>query len=346
MPHSETIQKFALQGPFSVAQLAGLGLALAAVLAWLAWRWARDSGSWKKSASLLLLRLGALAVALWMLAGASTVTLRRDTRAKSLVFMVDSSASMGLVDPVDGSGETVRWTGTETKLRAAPPVAALDEVIGTLQSARSDAARLRVLTEGGDPDQRGQILWEQIHRSVDSAAASLRPAGLPGDPRRSRGGRGTGARRRLSQGRRQPDGFLEKDSGGQSPEDRLDETGAFITAAIQRIERQSHKLAAAYEKDAAGQDEPALALESKMSRNDKVAGWLDAAENSWLKEVADHASIERYTFCFRGAWPWPATIGARSCAPTTTRPPVPPIWPPPLTASPSTPPSNPWTPSS
>ena len=198
------------KGLSPLAQLLLLGLALAGIMAYLAWRWARDSGSWKKSAFLLLLRLGALAVALWMLAGASTVTVRRDTRAKSVLFMVDSSASMGLVDPVDGSGETVRWTGSDTKLRASPPVAALDEVIGTLQSARSDVARLRQLTEGGDPDQRGQILWDQIHRSVDAAADGLGPLRLPRHPRGRRGGRGTGPGRRLSQGQRRPDGFLEK----------------------------------------------------------------------------------------------------------------------------------------
>ena len=175
MTHSETIQKFALQGPFSVPQLLLLGFVLASLLAYLAWRWARDSGSWRKSAFLLFLRLGALAVALWMLAGASTVTLRRDTRAKSVLFMVDSSASMGLVDPVDGSGETVRWTPRETRLRASPPVPALDEVLGTLQSARSDATRLRLLTESGDPARHGPVLWEQIHHSVDAAAAALDP---------------------------------------------------------------------------------------------------------------------------------------------------------------------------
>ena len=210
MPHSETIQKFALQGPLSVVQLVLLGLAVAGIMAYLAWRWARDSGSWKKSAFLLLLRLGALAVALWMLAGASTVTVRRDTRAKSVVFMVDSSASMGLVDPVDGSGQTVRWAGSDAKLRASPPVAALDEVIGTLQSARSDVARLRQLTEGGDPDQHGQILWDQIHRSVACRRRRPWPARLPRHQRGRRSGRGTGPGRRLSQGQRRPDGFLEK----------------------------------------------------------------------------------------------------------------------------------------
>jgi hypothetical protein len=295
MPHSETIQKFALQGPLSASRLAVLGLVLAAILAYLAWRWARDSGSWKKSALLLFLRLGALSVALWMLAGASTVTVRRDTKARSLVLMVDSSASMGLVDPVDGSGEIVRWTGSDNKLRASPPVAALDEIIGSLQSARSDVARLRLLTEGGDPNHGGQVLWEQIHQSVDSAAAGLAP--LLSSVSRADPDAGSELDRVAAflKDNSAPMGSWQK-AAGKSPEDRLDETASFITAALQRIERQSVKLAAAYEKNSTDQDKAGLALQSKLSRNDKVAGWLDAAENSWLKDVADHASIERYTF--------------------------------------------------
>jgi hypothetical protein len=295
MQRSETIQRFALQGPFSVVQLVLLGLAVAGVMGYLAWRWARDSGSWKKSGFLLLMRLGALGVALWMLAGASTVTVRRDTRAKSVVFMVDTSASMGLVDPVDGSGQTVRWAGPEAKLRAAPPVGALDEVIGTLQSARSDVARLRQLAEGGDPGQHGQTLWDQIHRSVASAADGLGPLVSPVTGADAEAGAELGRVAAFLKGNAAPMGAW-KNAGGKSPEDRLDEAGAFITAALQRIERQSQKLAAAYEKDSAGQDKPGLALQSKLSRNDKVAAWLDEAENSWLKDVADHAGIERYTF--------------------------------------------------
>jgi hypothetical protein len=295
MPRSETIQKFALQGPFSVAQLVLIGLAIAAIMAFLAWRWARDSGSWKKSAFLLALRLGALGVALWMLAGASTVTVRRDTRAKSVIFMVDSSASMGLVDPVDGSGQTVRWTGSETNLKTSPPVLALDEVIGTLQSARSDVARLRLLAEGGDPEQHGQILWDQIHRSVVSAADGLGP--LVSSVTRADADAGAELDRVAAflKGNAAPMGSW-RIAGAKSPEDRLDEAGAFLTAAMQRVERQSQKLAAAYEKNSAGQDKPGLAQQAKLSRNDKVAGWLEAAEKTWLKDVADHAGIERYTF--------------------------------------------------
>jgi hypothetical protein len=295
MPHSETIQKFALQGPLTLTQLLLLGLALAGILGFLAWRWARDSGSWKKSAFLLLMRLGALAVALWMLAGPSTVTVRRDTRAKSVLFMVDSSASMGLVDPVDGSGETVRWTGSDSKLRASPPVAALDEVTGALQSARSDVTRLRQLTEAGDPDQHGQLLWDQIRRSVDDAADALGPLVPTVSRADADAGAELGRIAAFLKDNAGPMGSWKK-AGGKSPEDRLDETSAFITAAMQRIERQSLMLAAAYEKDTAGQDRTGLAQQSKLSRDDKVAGWLDEAENSWLKDVAGRASIERYTF--------------------------------------------------
>jgi hypothetical protein len=295
MPHSETIQKLALEGPLSLTHLLLLGSAIAVILGYLAWRWARDSGSWKKSAFLLLMRLGALAVALWMLAGASAVTVQRDTRAKSVVFMVDSSASMGLVDPVDGSGETVRWTSSDTKLASSPPVAGLDEVIGTLQSARSDVARLRQLTESADPFQHGAILWEQIQHSVEAAASALGPLVSPVTRADADAGAELGRVAAFLKDNSAPMGAWKK-TGGKSPEDRLDEAGAFITAALQRLERQSQKLAAGYEKNTAAQDKAGLAAQSKLSRNDKVAAWLNAAENSWLKDLADRAGIERYTF--------------------------------------------------
>ena len=89
-----------------------------------------------------------------------------------------------------------------------------------------------------------------------------------------------------------------KNAGGKSPEDRLDETAAFITAALQRLERQSQKLAAGYEKNTAEQDKTGLAAESKLSRNDKVAAWLNGSYNSWIKELDVHACIDLYNFSY------------------------------------------------
>jgi hypothetical protein len=295
MPHSETIQKFAFEGPLSVVQLVLVGLVVAGLMGYLAWRWARDSGSWKKSGFLLLMRIGALSVALWMLAGASTVTVKRDSKAKSVVFMVDSSGSMGLVDPVDGSGETARWTTADSKLGGTPPTATLDEVIGTLQSARSDVIRLRGLAETSDPYNHGQILWEQIHKSADTAVSGLES--VQSDVTKSDGIAGAEVGRVAS--------FLKdnvatmgiwKNGGGKAAADRLDEAGAVLTAAIERIGRQSQIMAANYEKNTSAQDKQGLAAQSKLSRNDKVANWLETAENSWLKDLSKRAAVERYTF--------------------------------------------------
>jgi len=295
MPHSETIQKFAFEGPLSVVQLVLVGLVVAGLMGYLAWRWARDSGSWKKSGFLLLMRIGALSVALWMLAGASTVTVKRDSKAKSVVFMVDSSGSMGLVDPVDGSGESARWTTADSKLRGAPPTATLDEVIGTLQSARSDVIRLRGLAETSDPYNHGQILWEQIHKSADTAVSGLES--VQSDVTKSDGIAGAEVGRVAS--------FLKdnvatmgiwKNGGGKAAADRLDEAGAVLTAAIERIGCQSQIMAANYEKNTSAQDKQGLAAQSKLSRNDKVANWLETAENSWLKDLSKRAAVERYTF--------------------------------------------------
>ena len=294
MPHSETIHKFALEGPLSVSHLVIIGLIIAGLMGYLAYRWARDSGSWKKSGFLLLMRLGALSVALWMLAGASTVTVKRDSKPKSVVLMVDSSASMGLVDPVDGSGETVRWTAADSKLHGAPPTGALDEILGSLQAARADVNRLRQLNETSDPYEHGPLLWQQIHKSAESSVSSLES--LSSDVSKADSTAGSEVGRVASFLKDSAAAMGSWKNGGKSAADRLDETGAFLTAAIERIDRQSQILAANYEKSTSTQDKVGLAAQSKLSRYDKIAAWLDSAEGSWLKEIGERANLERYTF--------------------------------------------------
>jgi hypothetical protein len=313
MPHSEIIRKFALQGPLSVAQLVLLGLVIVALSGYLAWRYARDTGSIKIALFLFLMRLGALLVVLWMLAGASLVSTRRDSRPKSVVFLVDGSASMGLVDPVDGSGETVRWSGENARLSGSPPTAALDETIGLLQSARSDVTRLRQLSEASDTDEHGEKIWKQIQKSAAAAAENLAaPAAAAAR---------ADAESAAELGRIEV--FLKENSTAMAPwkkgehqaqNDQLDAAAAFITAAIQRLERQSQSLAAAYEKNPATRNQAGLSSESKLSRSDKVAGWLDTAENSWLKDVAEHDNIERFTFS-SDVYPVPGTDWSQVMAP-------------------------------
>jgi hypothetical protein len=313
VPHSEIIRKFALQGPLSAGHLVLLGLVLIALMGYLAWRYARDTGSVKIATFLFLLRLGALLVVLWMLAGATVVSTRRDTRPKSVVFLVDGSASMGLVDAVDGSGETVRWGAPSAKLPASSPILDLDETLGLLQSARSDLIRLRQLTEAGDPNERAEVLWKQIQKSVVSATEDVSP--IASDAARTDAEAGAELARIAT--------FLKENSAALTPwkkgehqaqSDQLDAAALFINAAIQRIEHQSQSLAAAYEKNPATRNQAALTAESKLSRSDKVAALLDTAENSWLKDLADRDNIERFTFS-TDVHPVPGTDWSQVLAP-------------------------------
>jgi hypothetical protein len=257
------------------------------------------------------MRLGALVTVLWMLAGASVVSIRRDSRPKSVVFLVDSSASMGLVDAVDGSGETVRWSGP--KLSGAPPTAGLDETIGTLQSARSDVTRLRQLSDASDSDERAEKIWKQIQKSTAAAADALESSASEAGRKDAEAG---AELNRIEVFLKENTAALGSWKKGerQWQSDQLDSAGTFITSAIQRIERQSQTLAAAYEKNPATKNQPALAAESKLSRGDKVAALLDTAENSWIKDVADKDNIERFTFS-SDVYPVPGSDWSQALAP-------------------------------
>ena len=98
----ETVQKFSLDGPFSLGHLVAIGAVMALLIIFFAWRDYKTSGSHKLFAFLLLPRLIALTAVLWMLAGPSMVTMVREFKSKSVVILVDASASMGMVDAVDG----------------------------------------------------------------------------------------------------------------------------------------------------------------------------------------------------------------------------------------------------
>ena len=137
-PDTTTLQKFALEGPLSMGQLILLGSVVVLLIGVFAWRDYKAAASGKLLAFLILPRLVALLVALWMLAGPSVVKVARQFKPKSIVILADGSGSMGLVDTVDGSGNTLRWSAAQS----VPALATLDQVAGTLCSAQSAVARI------------------------------------------------------------------------------------------------------------------------------------------------------------------------------------------------------------
>ena len=136
-----------------------------------------------------------------------------------------------------------------------------------------------------------------------------------------------------------------KKAAGNSPEDRLDETAAFITAAT-----PAHRAPVPSswppptKRIPPARTKPAWPANPNCRRNDKVAGWLDAAEKSWLKDVANHATIERYTFSSYvlplAGNDWRKVLAHQQQPRRQFHRPRPP----PSIAPPSKPPNNPWTP--
>lgn len=292
--NTETIQKFALEGPLTMWQLIVLGTVAAVVICFFAWRDYKAAASRKLLAFLFLPRLAALLVALWMLAGPSVVTVERQFKPKSVVLLVDGSGSMGLVDSVDGSGNTLRWSAAQS----VPALATLDRVIGTLRSAQSAVGQIRQINKSADDSRRCKELWEQVRQSVNSAAdetgrLTFAAARSDSDARAELGRVASFLKEGLTHiSASQSTGSASR----QIQDDRLDEMGAFIEGGIRRVERLSQKLASLCEQTPLSSEQAAWAAESKLTRQEKVTAWLAAAEDSWLKDLETKARVLRYKF--------------------------------------------------
>jgi hypothetical protein len=305
MPPAQIIQKVAFDGPLSVGYLAALGAALALVTGFFVWREWRAGISAKLLAGLFFARLAVLAIVLWMLAGPSMLTIQRETQPKSVVFLVDSSASMGLSDPVDGSGSTVRWGAAEGALPGSPAaIPILDGIVGTLQSARGAVLELRQLNDEKETGALSAALWEQVRATMEGAAGELdRLAAETGRNDAETGAALARVPTFLKQGAQMAASRPREEAGRagdqgrrQAEEDRLDAVEAFLNDGFQRVDAAAQKLAARGEQTSGASGADALAAESARTRKEKTLAWLERAEGSWMKTLENKARVTRYTF--------------------------------------------------
>jgi len=283
---TQIAQKFALEGPLSVEKLIVIGVVLVLLVGIFAQRDYKAAGSRSLLAFLFLPRAVAVGIILWMLAGPTLMTMSRQFKPKSIVVMVDGSASMGLADGLDGSGNTLQWSA----MKDVPALATLDQVIGTLISAQSAVGRLRET-----PTPEG---WAQIKDWLGTATGDLSRVNLEAS-RIDAETRGELARASsfLTEGlARISESPLSSGATRQTQVDRADEWSSFIGGGLRRVERIAQKAAIQFEQNPPGGGKAALASESQESREDKVVGWLGRAEDSWLKDLARTARILRYKF--------------------------------------------------
>jgi hypothetical protein len=260
---TETLQKFAFEGPLPIGPLIALGGAAALLVAFLAWRDYKAIASRKLFFLLVIPRIAALAVALWMLAGPTAMTVSRAFKPKSIIVMADGSGSMGLADAADGAGSALQWSDP----KECPDLAAVNKALGELRAAQLLAA------------SRASNSWEQIRHSVDLAADDLQKVHSDADPRMAAF---------LKDGTAQ----LSAPSPGKTKQDqdeRADEVAAFIENAARRADRLSQKIAAQYEQSSSGKT-------TQPPREEKVIDWLSIAEGSWLKDLGGKMRVLRYKF--------------------------------------------------
>jgi hypothetical protein len=316
-PASTTETNFALEGFLPLPLLGALGLSLLLLSVWFARRDARHADRPGLVWGLLVLRVGAVLVLLWMLAGPTRVAIHRSFRPKNVAILVDRSASMGLVDALDGSGNVSRWAAARDLGPAAAAIGGLDQALGTLRSSWNELRRFGQL-----PDSRGDAAAARadLARVARGFREGVRQAGDAAD---RLGGAAEETRRGIDEALRsltdrplvQLDERVAEFQRGKTLAalDRpawLPDLLAALGGPVTRLEQLAAEWVRQREQPAA-QSATGFALEeSKLSRWDKVSTFLAAAETGWLGEIRRTAAVQRYEFGDKvvplGATPWAA----------------------------------------
>ncbi|NLX58890.1 MAG: VWA domain-containing protein [Phycisphaerae bacterium] len=299
--HTETFRDVIYSGPFSVAALVGIAVAALAIVVLLAWRESRGARPWLWPI-VAVLRMAAVAVVLWMLAGQTLLTTYRHTRPKAVGLLVDTSKSMGVVDPVESPGAAARWASALDP-QVAEGVRAMDGAAAALSVSRRYLGEFaEAFRTGGDPG-RGVSSLEAGVRSLEQAAAML------GDGRdalpTSDGNLGADAgaisdevqSRVLAEWRTlkrdYEAGRLHVDSRAPG---RLRKLGEAVATCAARAKAVADAAAAAFEAEATAPDKAHLRRLADRTRREKVDDLLSRADRGWLAEVRKKARVIAYDF--------------------------------------------------
>ncbi len=149
-----TQQYITLEHPFNLPLIVLVTLICAAVMVWALYRERRILGA-KTTSLFLLLRVLAIATALWMLLAPTSVLEESTSTKKAVVILSDVSASMATVDPA-GTADDLRWAlsghGGHTDSSLIEPIALADRTIAALGVAHHElsAAISNLEKHGGE----------------------------------------------------------------------------------------------------------------------------------------------------------------------------------------------------
>ncbi|MEX2287190.1 MAG: hypothetical protein WD648_08885 [Planctomycetaceae bacterium] len=300
---TESFERLTFEGPLTLTQAVLIGCILAVLAYWTLFRVPKQARR-KWAPLLLLLRLSAIAIVVWMLAGPVHVTTYRHLTPKSLAVINDVSESMSVFDPPDQLAD-MRWKALDATNGDGAILAACDGALAATATARDSLEWiLRSVEQLFPPERRhGKLatagraaasaadssdalcrLLEQNSQSgaelLDRAkeiAAGLKGAGLSGLDAIVK--------------RSQAASFaLEPDEINQ-----LEGWQQQLAQSARSLGRLSDDLARQVAANATATPAGKVGNES-LSRRDKVKRLLAAGEKSWLSNHDSTARIRHYTF--------------------------------------------------
>lgn len=298
MPTDEklVLERIVFDGSIGITAAALLAVAMALVAAWLMWRERRTLGLFW-AALFWMLRVTALAIALWMLVGPMQEQKERRTKPQSIAILADGSNSMITVDPAEPT-DTLRWSLSTDSANSDSPVSLSDRAAVALHSGHASClAAERQITEHR-PLEQLRLLVEDIATAVSRATDYCDRLAASLDDYEGLGQRASRADDLLA-------GPVAEslDKLQQLLEDRHTTSAGELTihlenltAGISAAERRLHNLS----RDIAGTiaaEQTAVSLaEADLSRREKTATALDSLEESLLAKMDEEVRIRRFLF--------------------------------------------------
>ncbi len=310
-PTTTTETHFAWESFLPLWGIGVAGVLLLATCWWLARRDGRLADRRWAVAVLATLRTVSILVLLWMLAGPTWVTVRRKFRPKSVAVLVDRSASMGLADGVDGSGNVTRWAAARAGGGGSAALRGLDEALAVLRVAQGQLERFGRLPESNGDATTARAELGRVVRGLERAIAEGRPrtrdsgeeaASLEEAWAELSEGPVKALRLRLAEFERGRT-LSALDRGAWLPD-----VLAGLAQALGRLEGGVERAWRRRESDGSGAEAVGFAEELGRSRWDKVESLLQRGEGAWLGALRRTVHLPRYEFGDKvvplGTAPW------------------------------------------
>jgi len=301
----QTVTRLVYTSRFSTTTLVAAGIALALVVGVTVWFEARSARKWM-IAPLLVLRLTAVAVVLWMLSEPTMQTEVRREHRKAVCVLVDDSASMSVSDGLPEGrpdADVVRWASPDHASGAMDVMGGLDGAAGLLAAAAKDLDRLESLWPIAKQQERAVAAANHVEQlvkaagnrldevAVDRAAAGLVPIedlSAVRDVLSSSAADEAGELRLLA--RRRAGG---PDEGALA---RIADLRRLLAAEIARVNRLADATGEKIVQQASPATVDRFRADSQRSRRNKVGEWVRRAQQDWLGAIEQRARVMRYRF--------------------------------------------------